>query len=102
MVKGIDNAFDHMELCLSYKEKSYSSENQLVLPNNYFHNRSPRKQLLLPVFLAGGKWDFPAANLLLATVTFKPWAVDSVTDKYQTGRMIQMQCSRIRVNQYFF
>ena len=27
---------------------------------------------LLPTFLIGGKWDFQVANLLLATVNFKP------------------------------
>ena len=27
---------------------------------------------LLPSFLTGGKWDFQAANLLLATVNFEP------------------------------
>ena len=34
MVKGIDNAFDHMELCLvlNYLQKKYFSENWLVLP----------------------------------------------------------------------
>ena len=31
VVEGIDNAFDHMELCfLSYKQKNYFSENWLV------------------------------------------------------------------------
>ena len=29
--------------------------------------------ILLPTFLAGSKWDFPVANLLLATVSFEPW-----------------------------
>ena len=29
---------------LSYKQKSYFSENQLVLYRNYFHNRIPRYQ----------------------------------------------------------
>ena len=28
---------------------------------------------LLPTFLAGSKWDFPVADLLLATVNFEPW-----------------------------
>ena len=62
---------------LSYKQKNYFSENRLVLPRNYFHNRIPRWQqvangifrwqicylLLLisnPVlpYLFGLKWEF--------------------------------------------
>ena len=35
-------------------------------------NFSPGSNFLLPTFLAGGKWDFPVANLLLATVNFEP------------------------------
>ena len=31
---------------------------------------------LLPTLLAGSKWDFPVANLLLATVNFEPWLED--------------------------
>ena len=32
----------------------------------------PGSNLLLPMFLTGGKWDFQVANLLLATVNFEP------------------------------
>ena len=56
---------------LSYKQKNYFSENWLALPRNHFHYRIPN--VLLPTFLTGGKWDFQVANLLLATVNFKPW-----------------------------
>ena len=46
MVKGIYNAFDQMELCFGLrKQKNYFSENWLVLPRNYFHNRIPWLQL---------------------------------------------------------
>ena len=48
-----------------YKQKNHFSENLLVLPRSYFHNRLTR-------FLAGGKWDFQVANLLLAIVDFEP------------------------------
>ena len=33
----------------------------------------PGSNFLLPTFLADGIWDFPVANLLLATVNFEPW-----------------------------
>ena len=42
MVKSIDNAFDHMELCFAYKQKNLISENWLVLPRNISHSRIPR------------------------------------------------------------
>ena len=38
-----------------------------------FITEFPDSNLLLPTFLAGSKWDFPVANLLLATVNFEPW-----------------------------
>ena len=38
-----------------------------------FITEFPVSNFLLPAFLAGGKWDFPVANLLLATVNFEPW-----------------------------
>ena len=56
---------------LSYKKKNYFSENWLVLTRNYFQNRIPGSNFLLPTFLTGGKWDFQVANLLLATVNFE-------------------------------
>ena len=31
------------------------------------------KKFLLPIFLTDGKWDYPVANLLLATINFKAW-----------------------------
>ena len=59
---------------LSYKQRNYFSENRLILPRNYFHDRIARLQLfvLLPGILTGGKWDFQLANLLLATANFEP------------------------------
>ena len=44
----------------------------------------PDSNFLLPTFLTGGKWDFPVANLLLATVTcnFEP----SIIYNYQILR----------------
>ena len=78
---------------LSYKQKNYFSKNLLVLPRNYFRNRIP-KNFLLPTFLAGGKWDFQVANLLLATVNFEPWITqqpyilsDNSKGSNQTARM---------------
>ena len=44
MVKGIDNAFDHMELCFLLSEEKFQGKGG-VLPKNYFHNRIPRWQL---------------------------------------------------------
>ena len=61
---------------LYYKQKIYFSENQLVLPRNYFQNRIPREQLFATYIFNrwqnSGKWDFQVANLLFATVTFEP------------------------------
>ena len=62
---------------LSYK-KDYFSENWLVLLRNYFQNNIPRYQLFATYSLIGGKWDFEVANLLLATVNFKPLPCTSV------------------------
>ena len=40
--------------------------------SNYFQiTEFPGRNLLLPTFLAGSEWDFPVANLLLATVNFE-------------------------------
>ena len=73
MVKGIDNAFDHMELCvLSYRKNNYFSEKQLALPRNLFQNRFPGSNFLLSTFLTGGKLVVQLTNLLLATVKFEP------------------------------
>ena len=56
---------------LSYNGKSYFSENWLVLPRNYFHTEFRGSNFLLPTFLEGSKWDFPVANLVLATANFE-------------------------------
>ena len=67
MVKGTDNAFDHMELCfVIYKLKQLFQINQLPFSRNYFHNRFPSRNSLLPIFLTGGKLGVQVANLLLA------------------------------------
>ena len=57
---------------LSYKQNNYFSEKQLALPRNYFHNRFPGSNVLLPAFLTGGNLGFQVANLLLATANFEP------------------------------
>ena len=54
------------------KQKSYFSENLHVLQEITFITEFPGSNFLLPTFLAGGKWDFPVVNLLLAAVNFKP------------------------------
>ena len=37
-----------------------------------FITEFPGSNFLLLTFLAGSKWDFPVANLLLATFNFEP------------------------------
>ena len=45
MAKGIDNAFNHMELCLVLQAvKLFLRENWLLHPRNYFDNRISRQQ----------------------------------------------------------
>ena len=44
----------------------------LFFQESTFRTEFPGSNFLLPTFLASGKWDFPAADLLLATVNFKP------------------------------
>ena len=62
-----------MQNCvLSYKQSNYFSEKQLALTRNYFHNRFPGSNVLLPTFLTGGSSGLQVANLLLATVNFEP------------------------------
>ena len=40
---------------------------------------------LLPTILTGNKWDFQAANLLLAPVNFEPWMLSvNLTLNFQT------------------
>ena len=73
MVKGIDNAFDHMELyfCL-IKRRVISVEMGLFFQKITFIMEFPGRNFLLPIFLTGGKWDFQVGNLPLATVHFEP------------------------------
>ena len=58
---------------LSYKQKIYFSENWPGFQEITFISEFPGRNVLLPTFLTGGKWDFQVANLLLATVNFEPW-----------------------------
>ena len=60
---------------LYYRQKNNFSENWLVFPRNYFHNKIPKlgSNFLLPTIYTGSKWDFQVANLLLATVNFELW-----------------------------
>ena len=44
----------------------------LFFQNISFRTEFPGSKFLLPNFFTGGKWDFQVANLLLATVNFKP------------------------------
>ena len=74
MVKGIDNAFDHMELCYVLStEELFPVKISLLFQEITFRIEFPSSNFLLPTVLTGGKWDFQVANLLLATVNFKPW-----------------------------
>ena len=43
----------------------------LFVQENTFIAEFPGSNPLLPTFLAGSKWDFPVANLLLATDNFE-------------------------------
>ena len=43
---------------LSYKQNDYFSEKQLALPRNYFHNRFPGSNFLLPHFKQVAIWVF--------------------------------------------
>ena len=40
-----------------------------------FITEFPGSNFFLPTFSTGGKWDFQVANLLLATVNFKPCTI---------------------------
>ena len=55
-----------------YKQKKFFSQNRLLLPSHQFATELPGSNFLPPTFSTGGKWDFQVANLLLATVNFKP------------------------------
>ena len=77
MVKSINNAFDHMELCLALQAVKQNLSNSLVkicffFPESNFAIDFPGSSFLLPTFSTGGKYDFQVANLLLATVNFEP------------------------------
>ena len=72
MVKGIDDAFDQMELCFVLLTFTSSVKVGLVFQEITFIPEFPGSNFLLPIFLTGGKWDFQVANLLLAAVNFEP------------------------------
>ena len=70
---GIDNAFDHMELCFSLiSSRIISVKMGLFFQEITFITELPGRNFLLPRLLTGGKWDFQVANLLLATASFEP------------------------------
>ena len=73
MVKGIDNAFDHVELCFVLNRRNISMKIGLFFQDITFITEFPGSKFLLPTFLTGGIWDFQVANLLLATVHFEPY-----------------------------
>ena len=70
MVKGINNAFDHLELCLVLQAAEVLHQSRLLLPSHQSATKLPGSNFLPPTFSTGGKWDFQVANLLLATVNF--------------------------------
>ena len=73
MVKGIDNAFDHMEWCFFlHTEELFQLEIGMFFQEVTFITGFPGSNFMLPTFLTGGKWNFQVANLLLATVNSKP------------------------------
>ena len=90
MIKSIDNAFDHMALCFAFlteelimpltiwncvcltKGRVISAKTGLFFQEITFITEFPGSNVLLPTFLTGSKRDFQVANLLLATVNFKP------------------------------
>ena len=64
MVKGINNAFDLMELSFVFCAVKIG----LFFQKITFIMEFPGSNFLLPTFLTVGKWDYQVANLLLATV----------------------------------
>ena len=76
MVKGIDNAFDHNGnvFCL-LSRRTISVKIGLFSQEINFITEFSGRNVLLPTFLTSSKWDFQVANLLLATINFKPWPV---------------------------
>ena len=67
MVKGING----IGFCL-IKRRTISVKIGLFFQEITFRTEFPGSNILLPTFLTGGKWDFKVANLLPATVYFKP------------------------------
>ena len=60
--------------------------------SNYFQiTEFPGRNLLLPTFLAGSEWDFPVANLLLATVNFESWSWSQKKKKDKNRRRRRKQ-----------
>ena len=72
MVKGIDNAFDHMIVFCLISSRIISVKMGLFFQEITFITELPGSNFLLSRFLTGGKWDFQVANLLFATANFEP------------------------------
>ena len=61
---------------LSYVYKNYFCKIGLFFQEITFITEFSGSNFLLLTFFTGGKWDFQVADLLLATINFKPWAWD--------------------------
>ena len=75
MVKGIDHVVMPLTIwnCVCPTKGRVSSVKiGLFLQEIIFITEFPGNNFFLPTFLAGSKWDFPVANLLLTTVNFEP------------------------------
>ena len=72
MVKGIHNAFDHMELCLVNQSSNFEGKIGFYFPEITLTTEFPGSNFLLPTFSMGSKHDFQVAYLLLTTVDFEP------------------------------
>ena len=62
MVKGIDNAFDHMELCLVLQAEVILSEIGVYITDINFTAEFLGSNFLLTTFSTVGKLDFQVAN----------------------------------------
>ena len=71
MAEGIDNAFDHTELCLVLQVKVVLSEIGFIFTEIHFTIELSGINFLLHTFSTDGKWDFQVASLLHATVKFQ-------------------------------
>ena len=71
MVKSIDNAFDHMELCF-VNRRTIAVKVSLFFQEITFITEFPSSNILLSAFLTGGKWGFQVAKLLFATLISNP------------------------------